>query len=1299
MANPSKRSVRSSKGIMESRRFRFVALLAAIASSLALAQSPPAPRITQRIDDRVRTTLRGNVHPLAQARYDQGAVPDSFPAERLFLLLQRSSEQEDALRQFIHDTHTSGSPIYHKWLKPEQFGKLYGPADSDVAVITGWLQSHGLSVASVTKGKTAIEFSGNAGQLRQAFNTEIHTYLIDGEEHHANNRNPQIPAAFAPVVAGIMQLHDFVPKSNIEILGRAAHDPSTHHVKPEWTQNTTMLMLAPGDFAVQYDLNPLYSAGTNGAGVTIGIIGASNVDPTIVASYRSVFGLPTSAVNIVVDGDDPGQNSAEVESYLDVELAGAVAPGATINLYTSAGNFQAGLNLAAQRAVDDDEATVLSTSYGNCEQSLGSAGNQFWAAVWEQAVAQGQTSFVSSGDGGSAGCDNFDLAQPAQYGLAVNGISSTPWNISVGGTDFYYSDYSTTSSSVLDAQLATYWNLTPTGLPAISLLKPIPEQPWNDPFGFNIANGGSYNSGRPLIIAGGGGASSCSSGLEAADGTYSSCTSGYPKPPWQSGIGVPADGVRDLPDVSLYASNGVNYSFYPVCAFEAPCIPSDGFVGVVSVGGTSASSPAMAGIMALINQKYGAQGQANFVLYPLAGQHPSIFHDITIGGNNVPCQQGTPDCTLSTLDNNTNGIYALGGYYAAAGYDHATGLGSVDANLLVQNWNSLHFTPTATALTLSQTTFTHGTPVTVTVGVIGSGGTPSGNVALLTTASPSVNTGMNEITLQSANASSKVDNFPGGQYKLTARYGGDSTFASSSSAPVTLDVAPEASTLSLFGNYYANSNSTSGNLVNGASYSYGTFITVDAQPVGVNAPPGSSDGIGTGTASFVDTASTGTVNSGAVNLASNGIAGWTPSLFLVGAHSVSASYAGDTSFNASSSKTPITFTITKGTPLPTLSANPSPVAVGSATALTLQMLGVASGTVPSGSATFYFGAKLLGTASLGPDSVNSAYSVATINVTNLPLGTDSLTATYGGDANYSPVTSSPINVTVEEPSNLSASINPGSINQAQAFTITATVPGVTGSATPTGSVTFNAIGSTSVTDIVSLTNGSASFTLSGNFFLGGVSIAVSYSGDSIYAPTNTTLSGTVTAPFTVSATPVTIASPGATAGNTSIVTVTPANGFVGTVYFSCALTASPSGAQYPPNCTIPVSLNITGTSAVPATMAISSTPATSGALLFPSPTRMRWLATSAVAALAGIFFCGIPASGRRRRSGLRFIFLLALLGGLNGCAGGGSGGGGGGGGGIPGTTPGAYTFTVTSSFTATIGASQAVTTAVTVTIQ
>jgi subtilase family serine protease len=570
----------------------FLVLLLAF-SGFAQAQNAFGSRIKTPIDDRVRITLKGSVHPLAQPRFDLGAVADSFAAERVFLLLRRSTEREDALRQFLQDAHRPGNPSYHKWLTPQQFGELYGPDDAEIAAVTGWLQGHGFSIARVTKGKTAIEFSGSAGQLRQVFHTEIHTYLVDGKEQHANNSDPQIPAALAPVVAGITPLNDFQPKSYIEFVGKATYDRSTHKLIPQWTfpSGQDLLDLGPGDFALQYDLNPLYAAGITGSGVTIGLIGASNVDPTVVATYRSFFGLPPSPLNVVIDGLDPGQNYAVGESYLDVELSGAVAPGAAINLYTSAGtSLQNGLYLAAQRAVDDDEASVLSTSYGECEQDLGSSGNQFWAGLWQQAAAQGQTSFVSAGDGGPAGCDDFNSAQAAQYGVAVNGFASTPWNVAVGGTDFYYSSYNGTSSAQ-QTQIETYWDTVATIFPTTSLLQPVPEQPWNRPFGLNLYDGGVFNPNSSTIVAGSGGPSACSTGVEASDGTYSSCTGGYPKPAWQSGTGVPADGVRDLPDVSLFAAAGENDTLYPFCAYEGDCVVSDGDLSIEVAGGTSASPP------------------------------------------------------------------------------------------------------------------------------------------------------------------------------------------------------------------------------------------------------------------------------------------------------------------------------------------------------------------------------------------------------------------------------------------------------------------------------------------------------------------------------------------------------------------------------------------------------------------------------------------------------------------------------------------------------------------------------------
>jgi len=1305
-------------------------VLGAFSGSLASAQTFEPSRITQAIDERVRVTLEGNVHALAQARYDQGAVPDSLPVQRMLLLFQRSPEREAALRQFLEDVHRRGSPSYHKWLTPKQFGEFYGARDSEIAAVAGWLEKHGFSVAGARKGKMVIEFSGSAGQLREAFGTEIHSYIVNGEAHYANHRDPQIPAALASVVAGITPLHDFRPTPQVKILGQASYDRKSHVVHAEWTiQNSPpLLALAPADFAVQYDLNPLYAAGINGTGVTIGIIGASNVYPNVVANYRSLFGLPVGTLNIIIDGLDPGPsaavnhgNRAEVESFLDVEVSGAVAPGATVNLYTAADTtVQSGLLLAAQRAVDDDVASVLSTSYGQCEQALGSSGNQFWTALWEQAAAQGQTSFVSSGDSGSAGCDDFNAPVPAQLGLAVNGLSSTPWNISVGGTDFFYTSYNGTAAAQ-SAELASYWNLaTPSPTtPAASLLKTVPEQPWNQAFGLDLYDGGVYGPNQPTIVAGSGGAS-----------VY------HPKPGWQSGQGVPADGARDLPDVSLFAADGENDSFYPICLPEGGCNGSNSASQeITAVGGTSASSPAMAGIMALVNQKYGRQGQANFVLYPLAVQHPSVFHDISIGSNVVPCRQSSSSCTLSTANDNTTGLYTLGHYYAGAGYDQASGLGSVDANLLVQYWSSLNFTASNTSLNLSQTTFTHGTPINVSVAVTGNGGTPTGDVGLLPAESAAVaNISLNELTLQAGAASGIVNNFPGGQYQLTARYAGDTAFAPSTSAPLTLNVAPEGTTLSVAGSYGSGSNGSLAPIANGASYPYGTYIVIDAQPIGVNAPKGGTDGVTTGTVTFTDTAGSGNVGSGALSLNAQGFAEWTPALsFPVGSNSLSASYSGDASFNASTSTTPLTFTITKASSVASLEAEPSPVALGSATTLKLNVRNQFSGPVcreagsctlydsapvaPTGTVTFTFGNTTLGTVTLVPRSNNLFASSANLSVSTLPLGNDVVTASYGGDTNYTATTAT-FPVVVENAATLSAVVNPSSINQGEFTQISATVTGQNGLPIPTGTVNFSAGGSESEwNDTEPLKNGLASsIALPGNLFFPpsngqiSVPINVSYSGDSTYGPASVNASLVVTQgflpPFSMVATPVTIASPGATTNNTSAVTVTPGNGFTGAVYLSCALTSSPSGAVHLPTCSFPSNaLNIAGTGAVTALMTVDSTaPSSSASSLSLQDWRLP-KGQPLLVAIAGVlavcfFLLGAAAWHHNRRVLATFLLTLVIFGAFAGC-----------GGGsatpppppppppatIPGTTAGTYVFTVNAALAAN-GVSQAATT-VTVTIQ
>ena len=771
----------------------------------ALAQA--APRVQDFVDESRRVVLHGNVHPLlsgasagsaltgrpgAQHIVDLGEVEDSFPAGRMLLLLQRSAAQESALDDFIRNAHAAANPAYHQWLKPEAFGRLYGPADSDVAAVEAWLESHGLVVARVHAGRVAIEFTGTAGQLREAFQMELHRYQVGGEMHLANASEPTIPAALAPVIGGLARTSDFKPQPQFKVLGQAQFNPGTHHATPQWTDPASggvSYLVAPGDFATQYDLNPVYQAGIQGAGQSIAIVSASNVDLSLVQAYQKLFSLSANLPQVVVDGTDPGQNDAATEAYLDIELAGAVAPGAKVVLYTSAGTALAdGLQLAAYRAVEDDQASVISVSYGECEAQLGQGGNAFWIALWQQAAAQGQTVFVSAGDGGSAGCDDFDVQQRAYSGLAVNGIASTPYNVAVGGTDFYYSQYAAGAAAV-SAQLAAYWSAA-TVSPAASLKTVLPEQAWNNEFGSNLADSGNpANLTGSTIVAGGGGAS------RAAVYLASGVVTGYAKPAWQSGSGVPADKLRDLPDLSLFAANGSNFSFYPICANPGDCSTASlyqgGAVIVTGVGGTSAASPEMAAIQSLVNQSAGSwSGQADFVYYPLAHTQPTVFRDVTVGGNQVLCSQGTANCAKGASGTSTSSYYAESGYAAGTGYDLATGLGSVDVANLIKYWNSVNFKPTATTFNISPTTLAHGKTATVTATVAPTtgSGTPTGSLALAGIDGLPGYGGLGDFPLTAGSVYASVDNLPGGTYQLTAAYSGDGSYAASKSSPVTVTV-------------------------------------------------------------------------------------------------------------------------------------------------------------------------------------------------------------------------------------------------------------------------------------------------------------------------------------------------------------------------------------------------------------------------------------------------------------------------------------------------------------------------------
>lgn len=585
-----------------------------LAGLAMLAASPAFARVSRIIDDHDTMVLSGNTHPLARPEFDMGATDANLSMERMVLSLRLARSKQSELDRFLAEQQDPASPNFHHWLAPEEFGARFGPKPDEVTAITDWLTSHGFAVAEVAKGRTWINFSGTVSEVNRVFHTKIHDYYIDGRVHHANAGDPAIPRGLADLVAGVVSLHNFPRKA----MNTGLRSLAPVEFQPYYTAGNGHY-LAPGDFATIYNVNPLYSAGIDGTGQSIAIVGRTHPSSSNWATFRSIMGLAGNPPQVIVNGADPGDLGAaeDLEADLDIEWAGAVAKNATIKFVVSRSTSSTdGVDLSAQYIVNNNLAPAMSTSFGLCESLMGSADNAFYNNLWSQAAAQGITSFVASADSGAAGCSASNATTGSA--LAVNGLASTPYNVAVGGTQF-------------NEGFGSYWNAI-NGTTYTSAISYIPEVAWNES---GIVSGGS--------------------GLWATGGGVSSI---YGKPSWQVSPGVPADGKRDVPDVSLSAAG-----------HDAYLVVTQG--ALYAVGGTSASSPSFAGLMALIVQKTGQrQGNANIRLYQLANAQygsggATVFHDIVAGNNSVP---GVP------------------GYSCTAGYDPATGLGSVDANALVNNW-------------------------------------------------------------------------------------------------------------------------------------------------------------------------------------------------------------------------------------------------------------------------------------------------------------------------------------------------------------------------------------------------------------------------------------------------------------------------------------------------------------------------------------------------------------------------------------------------------------------------------------
>jgi subtilase family serine protease len=679
--------------------------------------------ITRAADDADVIELTGNVRPEATAENDRGRVADDLALEHMLLQLRRSPEQEAALEQYVDGLTEPTAANYHQWLTADEYGSRYGLAGSDISTLTAWLSSHGFTVNAVYPNGVLIDFSGTAGQVRSAFHTEIHQLSVHGVDHIANMSNPKIPAALADAVVGVVSMHDFTP--------RTLYKPRQDYTFTSSGQ--TYQAVVPGDLATIYNLNPLFTGGVSGKGQTIVLIEDTNLkNSSDWTTFRSKFGLssfssgsfktvhpaPKSGSN---NCSNPGVNGAEGEAALDVEWSSAAAPNATIELASCKDtNTTFGGLLAVQNLINESSTppAIISISYGECEAFNGATANAAYSSAYQQAATEGVSVFVSSGDEGAASCD-ADQSK-ATHGIGVSGFTSTPYNVSVGGTDF--GDTVTSTNS-------TYWSSTNSSTYS-SVLSYVPEIPWNDScagsllFSFEGYTAGSGTSGfcnsttgKEFLTtaSGSGGPSGCATGSPSTSGVVSGSCKGTSKPSWQSGVlGIPSDGVRDIPDVSLFAANGLWGHYYVFCfsdTSEGGTSCSGAPSSWAGAGGTSFASPIMAGIQSLVNESTGKrQGNPNPVYYKLAASEygtsgstscnssngntagsSCVFYDITKGDMDVNCT-GKNDCYLPS---STNGVLSTSSstfvtaYGTNVGWDFATGIGSVNAENLVSKWSSV----------------------------------------------------------------------------------------------------------------------------------------------------------------------------------------------------------------------------------------------------------------------------------------------------------------------------------------------------------------------------------------------------------------------------------------------------------------------------------------------------------------------------------------------------------------------------------------------------------------------------------
>jgi hypothetical protein len=990
----------------------------------------------------------------------KGVGPKLEPStrlDRMLLLLQPGASQRKALDTLLTAQQTSGNAEFHHWVTSAEFADRFALSAGDAAKIVTWLKSQGFAVAALPGSRGWVEFSGTVGQVQRAFGTGVVAARTGtGEARYRLSGEMKLPAAIASLVKGLVSLDGVVsaPAATAPVELKVSAEALAAEASPDSTSGSLSTAEALTPTLVAGWLQLSSSAGSaTGSDESIAIPVRSNVRVEDFAAFRKSFGLPELALQVQLAGTDPGRTEEEAAAIEVASWAGAVAPGAQIVLVpVGSTNATDGLDLALAAAIDGGLARTVSVGYTACESGMSAAHGEFYAALYRQAAAEGIAVIAATGDSGAAACHAAGDGSLVSSGLDVNGLASTPWNTAVGAIAF-----------TADAGGLTGWQ------PA-------------------TATDAAY--------ATGGGASRL-----------------YVAPEWQSAVGMAVSDPAPTPSSSVTSSSG-HHRFLPDVSLPAAvqgsrglafCFSGDAAVNgcrLVSGGGSAASAAIFSGIAALLAQKYGPQGNLAPNLYALrrteqgAQGDPAsktaktalAFVDVTEGGARLRCVAGSPDCAAS------GEIAGQIGFGAGVGYDLASGLGSVNAGVLVRDWASPQATGTSPATaemtTIGGVTYNPSATIVLSAKVIsGSGGSvPTGTIQFFDETTNG-NAGSPVTMAADGTASySEMGQFTNGGHNIAAKYSGDSTYAATESQTVTIDIQPSSTSLVV-----APSTTTPGG---GSSIT--VTGTVTSTNLGSSPPTGTFtvnlDGIAQGHAPLATTAG---VTSASVSVT-------TPT---GGSHAIQGTYSGDTNYNNSTSNS-VTITVAKVASATSIAATPSTLTAGVPETFTATVgpATAVTGTVYvlTGTVSFYDG----GTTLLGTAAVSANTAILT-GISLSLTAAHTVTAVYSGDTTYNASMSSPLLLTgTLLPVTVALTESNPVLAPDQPVTLTATVtpvttPALTAEQHPSGYVLFyagSALISGQVPVLEGLGNAGVASTVVPRITAGQYVITAQYSGDTTYGP-------------------------------------------------------------------------------------------------------------------------------------------------------------------------------------------------------